>query len=135
MSPRNVALISWLLVTALFAIVGGVHIVPQLIDLYDLAKSNRVTQGEIIATYPHLACEYRYSVEGRPYEHTGRYCGGGGQHITVYYSPDDPAKSINDDPWELFKNDLFPFVVALIAFPLLVAIASYLRAQRRKGSA
>jgi hypothetical protein len=66
MSPKLAALAAWLLVVAFFGVLGGVHIVPQLIYLHDLAKSNRVTYGEIIETYPemHSTCKYRYSVEG-----------------------------------------------------------------------
>jgi hypothetical protein len=59
MSLKLAALAAWLLVVAFFGVLG-------LIYLYDLAKSNRVTYGEIIETYPemHSTCKYRYSVEG-----------------------------------------------------------------------
>jgi hypothetical protein len=59
MSPKLAALAAWLLVVAFFGVLG-------LIYLHDLAKSNRVTYGEIIETYPemHSTCKYRYSVEG-----------------------------------------------------------------------
>jgi hypothetical protein len=134
MSLKLAALAAWLLVVAFFGVLGGVHIVPQLIYLHDLAKSNRVTYGEIIETYPemHSTCKYRYSVEGRLYEHTGRSCGNDqiGQQIAVYFSPGDPGKSVNGDPLALFVNDLIPFALALALFPIFAAIVVYRRARR-----
>jgi hypothetical protein len=111
MSPKLAALAAWLLVVAFFGVLGGVHIVPQLIYLHDLAKSNRVTYGEIIETYPemHSTCKYR---------------------IAVYFSPGDPGKSVNGDPLALFVNDLIPFALALALFPIFAAIVVYRRARR-----
>jgi hypothetical protein len=133
-SPKLAALVAWLAVTAFFGIVGGLHSAPQLIDLYELAKSNRVTLGEITDTYPqmHLTCKYRFSVDGHLYEGTGRSCGNErvGQQVTVYFSPDDPSKSVNGDPAALFVNDLIPFVMALVLFPIFAAIVAYYRARR-----
>jgi hypothetical protein len=54
MSPKLAALAAWLVAVAFYGVLGGIHIVPQLIYLHDLAKSNRVTQGEIIETYPQI---------------------------------------------------------------------------------
>jgi Protein of unknown function (DUF3592) len=108
--------------------------VPQLIYLHDLAKSHRVTHGDIIETYPqiHSTCKYRYSVDGRSYEHSGRSCGNErvGQSVTVYFSPSDPGNSVNADPASLFWNDLTPFALALVTFPILGAIAALSRAPR-----
>ena len=138
MSPKLAALAAWLIGVAFFGIVGGIHIVPQLIFLHDLAKSNRETRGEIIDTYPqiHSTCKYRYSVDGRTYEQTGRSCGNDhiGQQITVYFSPSDPNKSVNEYPSALFANDLIPFVAALTIFPILAAIIVYQRARRGTGN-
>jgi hypothetical protein len=71
MSPKLAALAAWLTVTAFFGIIGGYQIVPQLVYLYDLSKSNRVTLGEVIEVHPemHNRCEYRFSWDGRVYEH------------------------------------------------------------------
>src|SRR5437764_6682372 len=98
MPPKLAALAAWLIVTVFFGAIGGAHIVPQLIDLHDLATSNRVTQGNIIETYPqmHSTCRYRYVADGQSYEQTGRSCGNDtvGQQITVYFSAADPSKSL-----------------------------------------
>ena len=77
MSPKVAAFVAWLVVVAFFGGIGGSFILPQLIYLHDLANSNRAALGEIIETYPqsHSTCKYRYSVEGRLYEQTGRSCG------------------------------------------------------------
>jgi hypothetical protein len=134
MPPKLAALAAWLIALAFFGGIGGWHIVPQLIDLHDLATSNRVTQGSIIETYPqmHLTCRYRYVADGRSYEQTGRSCGNGtvGQQITVYFSAANPSNSLNEDPEAAFVNDLIPFVLALILFPLLAATVTYFRARR-----
>jgi hypothetical protein len=137
MSPKVAALAAWLVVVVFFGGIGGSFIIPQLIYLHDLAKSNRAALGEIIETYPqvHSTCKYRYSVEGRLYEQTGRSCGdsGIGQQVTVYFSPGDPSKSVNHDPEALFLNDLIPFVLALALFPIFAAIFVYLRARHGNG--
>jgi hypothetical protein len=134
MSPKQAAIAYWLIAVAFIGIVGGFHIVPQLAYLRELAKSNRMTQGEIIETYPqmHSTCKYRYSVEGQRYEQTGRSCGNDhpGQQITVYFSPGDPGKSVNGTPQAWFVNDLIPFVLALALFPIFAAILAYRRARR-----
>jgi Protein of unknown function (DUF3592) len=133
MSPKLAALAAWLAVTAFFGGIGGYHIVPQLIYLRELAKSNHETKGEIIETYPqmHSTCKYRSFVNGQFYEHTGRSCGNDrvGQQIAVYFSPADPNKSINEYPAALFVNDLIPFVLALVLFPIFAAIVVYQRAR------
>jgi hypothetical protein len=136
MSPKLAAFASWLAVTAFFGGLGGYYIVPQLIYLHDLAKTNHETTGEIIATYPqiHSTCKYRYLVDGKFYQQTGTSCGDGriGQQVTVYFSPADPGKSINQCPAALFVNDLLPFVGALTLFPMFAAISAYARARRRQ---
>src|SRR5215470_4794518 len=137
MFPKLAAVAAWLTVVAFFGIIGGSHVVPQLIYLHELAESNRVTQGEIIETYPqiHSTCKYRYLVDGQFYERTGRSCGNDsvGQQVTVYFSPADPNKSFNQNPAAAFVNDLIPFVGALALFPLFAAIVVYYRARRRNG--
>jgi hypothetical protein len=133
MSPKLAAFAYWLIAVAFFGGVGGYHIVPQLIYLHDLAKSNRITHGEIIETYPrmHSTCKYRYVVEARFYEQTGMSCGDEsiGQQTKVYFSPADPAKSVNYDPATEFMVDLIVFVLALTLFPTFAAIIAYRRAR------
>jgi hypothetical protein len=137
MSPKLAAFAGWLIVTAFIGGIGGYHIVPQLIYLHDLAKSNRVTYGEIIETYPqiHSTCKYRFSVDGHSYDNIGRSCGDSrvGQQVAVYFSPSGPGHSINGDPRAWFINDLIPFVLALVLFPLVAATIAYWRV-RRGGS-
>lgn len=137
MFPKLAALAAWLVAIAFFGIIGGSQVVSQLIYLYDLAKANRVMQGEIIETYPqmHSTCKYRYSVEGRLYEQTGRSCGNDhvGQQITVYVSPGDPRKSVNADPRALFWNDLISYALPLAILPIFAAIIVYQRARRSVG--
>src|SRR5579863_4034070 len=100
--PKIAAVAAWLLAIVFIGIVGGSHIVPQLLSLYDLAKSNRVTRGEIIETYPqmHSTCKYRYLVDGQVYEQIGQSCGDTkvGQQVVVYFSPAEPSKSLNVNP-------------------------------------
>jgi hypothetical protein len=57
MSSKLAALPAWLAVTAFFGIVGGYHLVPQLIYLYDLSRSNRVTPARSI-----LKCTTRANI-------------------------------------------------------------------------
>ena len=137
MSPRLAAIVTWLIVITFFGGIGGYHIVPQLLYLHDLSKSNRVTQGEIVETYPqmHSTCKYHFSVDGHSYDHGGRSCGDSrvGQQVAVYFSPSDPSNSINGDPRAWFINDLIPFVLALAFFPLMAATIAYWRV-RRGGS-
>jgi hypothetical protein len=134
MSPKVAALAAWLVVVAFFGGLGGYFIVPQLIYLHDLAKINHETKGEIIETYPqmHSTCKYSYSVEGRLYEQTGKSCGDSsiGQQVTVYFSPGDPNKSVNHEPEAMFLNDLIPFVLALVLFPIFAAVIAYARGRR-----
>ena len=114
---------------------GGYHVLPQLIYFYDLSKSYRVAVGEVIETQPqvHNRCRYRFSWDGRVYEHGGRSCGNDnlGQQIVVYFSPTDPSKSINSYPLALFWNDLIPFLLALTLFPIFGALAVYQSLKRR----
>jgi hypothetical protein len=136
--PRKLgALGVWLVAVAFIGGIGGAYIVPQLIYLHDLAAANRVTYGKIIETFPqlHSTCKYRYSVDGRFYEQSGRSCGDGqiGQLVTVYFSSTDPSKSLNQDPQAYFLNDLVPFVLALVLFPIFAAVAAYMRPDRLWG--
>jgi hypothetical protein len=137
MSPKFAAFAAWLTGVAFFVGVGGYHIVPQLLYLHDLSKSSRVTEGEIVETYPqiHSTCEYRFSVDGKSYDHAGRSCGDSrvGQRVAVYFSPSNPANSINGDPRAWFINDLIPFVLAVVLLPLGAATIAYWRV-RRGGS-
>jgi hypothetical protein len=137
MSPKFVAFAVWLTGVAFFGGIGGYHIVPQLLYLHDLSKSNRVADGEIVETYPqiHSTCKYRFSVDGNSYDHTGRSCGDGhvGQRIAVYFSPGDPENSIDGDPQAWFINDLIPFVLAVVLFPLGAAAIAYWRVRRGGG--
>jgi hypothetical protein len=132
--PKVAALAMWLMATAFIGFVGGFHIVPQLISLHDLAAFNRVTQGEIVETYPqtHSTCRYRYLVDHRFYEQTGRSCGSDriGQQVTVHFSPDDPSNSLNANPAATFVNDVSSFVAALILLPTFLATITYIRARR-----
>jgi|SRR5271156_2299826 len=134
MSPKLAALAAWLIVIAFIGIVGGSYVAPQLIYLHNLAKSNRVTHGEIIETYPqmHSTCKYRYVVDTRTYEQTGRSCGNDnvGQQITVYFLPADPSKSVNNDPASMFADDVIPFVAAFVLFSIFAAMVAYGRARR-----
>jgi hypothetical protein len=138
MSPKAAALAAWLIVIAFIGIIGGSHIVPQLIFLHNLATSNRLIQGEIVESYPqmHSTCKYRYLVGERFYEQTGRSCGNEsvGQQVTVYFSPADPSKSFNENPSSAFANDLIPFIAALALFPIFAAIVAYYRARRASSS-
>jgi hypothetical protein len=135
MSPKLAALAAWFVVTAFFGSIGGHHLVPQLVCLYDLGKSNGVTLGEVIEIHPemHDTCKYRFSWEGRAYENGGRSCGNDrvGQQIAVYFSPNEPSKSINGDPLALFWNDLIPFVAGLTLFPIFAALVVYQGTKRR----
>lgn len=134
MSPRLAAIVAWLICVTFFGGIGGYHIMPQLLDLHDLSKSNRVTEGEIVETYPqiHSTCKYRFFVDGHSYDHTGRSCGDSriGQLVTVYFSPSDPGDSINGDPRAWFINDLIPFVLVLALFPLMAGTIAYWRVLR-----
>ena len=134
MSPRLAAIVTWLIVITFFGGIGGYHIVPQLLYLHDLSKSNRVTQGEIVETYPqmHSTCKYRFSIDHHLYQQYGRSCGDSriGQQVAVYFSPSDPSNSINGDPHAWFINDLIPFVLALALFPLMSAAVAYGRVSR-----
>jgi hypothetical protein len=129
MSAKFAAFAAWSVVIAFFGGLGGYFIVPQLLYLHDLSNSNRVTQGELIETYPqmHSTCKYRYSVDGRIYEQAGRSCGNDhvGQQIRVYFSPSDSGKSSNHNPTELLVNDLIPFGLALVLFPIFAALIAY----------
>jgi hypothetical protein len=137
MSPKLAAIVVWLIGIGFIGGIGGYNIMPYLLNLHDLSKSNRVTEGEIIETYPqiHSTCKYRFSVDGHSYNHIGRSCGDSrvGQQVAVYFSPSDPANSINGDPRAWFINDLIPFVLALATFPLFIATIAYWRV-RRGGS-
>jgi hypothetical protein len=138
MPPKLAALAAWLICIAFIGGVAGSHIVPRLIDLHDLAISNRVTQGSIIETYPqmHSTCRYRYVVEGQSYEQTGESCGNNiiGRKITVYFSAADPSKSLNENPESAFLNDLIVFVAALVTMPLFAATVTYFRARRGEAT-
>lgn len=137
MSRKSAAFAVWLVTTAFVGIVGGLYIVPQLVSLYALSKTNHVAQGEITETFPqlHSSCEYRYFVDGGIYEQAGRSCGDIqiGHHVTVYFSPSDPSRSVNHDPEALFLNDLMPFVLALVLFPIFAAALAYARPDRMWG--
>ena len=54
MSPKFAAFAAWLTGVAFFGGIGGYPVVPQLLYLHDLSKSNRVTEGEIVETYPQI---------------------------------------------------------------------------------
>jgi hypothetical protein len=133
-SPRIAALIAWLIGIGFFGFIGAQYIMPHLIELRDLAKSNRLIYGKIIETYPqiHSTCKYQYLVNGRIYEHVGKSCGNAyiDQPISVYFSPANPDISVNRDPNALFINDLIPFGLALLILPAFAAIATYRRARR-----
>lgn len=47
--------------------------------------------------------------------------------ILIYYSPNNPDKSVNRNPKSLFINDLVPFVLAVVLFPLMAAFGTYKR--------
>jgi hypothetical protein len=76
----------------------------------------------------HDTCKYRFAWDGRRvYEHDGKSCGHdslGGQ-IVVYFSPNEPSKSVNGHPLALFWNDLVPFAAAFVLFPIFAAFAVY----------
>jgi hypothetical protein len=133
-NPKLAAFTYWLVVIAFVGGVGGYHIVPQILNLYELSKSNRVTHGEIVETYPqmHSTCKYRFAVDGQSYDNIGRSCGDNhvGQQIVVYFSPRDPNDSVNGDPRAWFINDLIPFALALVVFPLMAATIAYWRVRR-----
>jgi hypothetical protein len=131
MSPKLAAIIGWVIPFVFFGGVGGYHVVPQLLNERGLSESAHVTQAQIIDAYPqiHSTCKYRFSVDGYAYEHLGRSCGEYevGQTIAVYFSPNDPSNSINGDPYTWFVNDLIPFALVLILFPLLSSAIAYWR--------
>ena len=131
MSPELAAFGMWLIAITFYGGIGGYYMVPQLLYLHDLSQSNGVTQGEIVEIHPqmHSTCEYRFSIDGHSYNHTGRSCGDSriGQQIAVYFSPRDPGISINGDPHTWFTNDLIPSVLTLVLFPLVAAAFAYWR--------
>jgi hypothetical protein len=132
MSRKRAAFTAWLLIFVSIGVGGGAHMIPQLIEMHDLAESHSVTTGKIIETYPqvHSICKYRYSVEGKFYEQTGRPCGDDvvGEEVTIYFSPRDPSRSVIADPERLFLNDLIPSLLALVLFPIIGAVVAYGRA-------
>jgi Protein of unknown function (DUF3592) len=135
MSPKRAAFTAWLLIFVVIGVGGGSHMIPQLIELHDLADSHSVTTGKIIETYPqvHSICKYRYSVEGKFYEQTGRPCGDYviGEQVAIYFSPRDPSRSVIADPERLFLNDLIPSLLALFLFPIIGAAVAHWRAYWR----
>jgi hypothetical protein len=128
---KNMAMAYWLLATLFFGGLGGSKIIPVMIELYTLSKSSQIIQAVVIETHPemHFTCKYRFTLAGNSYEETGGDCGNAliGEHITVYYSPKNPDKSVNKNPWSLFMNDLITFVLAVTIFPLLAAFVAYQR--------
>jgi hypothetical protein len=134
-SPRQAALVSWLIVTTFIGGVLGSHVIPRLLYLHDLAKSNHTASGEVVEVYPRQHCtfKYRFMVGNSSYENIGQSCviKASGQNITVYFSPHDPQKSVNHDPAALFLNDLIPFVAALVLFPIAAALCACYGHQRR----
>jgi hypothetical protein len=129
MSPKITALAAWLAAVAFFGGFAGSHVMPQLVGLYDLSRSNRVALGEVIEVYPqnHSTCKYRFLLDGRSYENVSRSCGNDrvGQQVKIYFSPADPTKSINGYARNVFLNDLIPFVAALVLFPIFAALGVY----------
>jgi uncharacterized protein DUF3592 len=127
---REDSLFAVLLPFAFVAVFGAVLIVPRMLEFRRLNRVGEVVRGKVIETYPtnHNTCKYRF-VAGRSFDGTGTGCGSAsiGEAITVHFDPGDPSHSTNVDPDRGFVNDLVPFVLALVGFPLIAALGVHLR--------
>lgn len=128
---KSAAFVAWLVATIFFGGVGGAIMLPQLMELYDLSKLNKLAQGEIVDVYPniHDTCKVQFSYNDVVYVNTERSCGhrSVGEQTAIYFSPLNPNMSQNTDPWSVFINDLIPSILALTTFPLLAALITYIR--------
>jgi hypothetical protein len=104
---------------------GGIVVGPRMLKFYRLSQSSRVAQGQVTAIHPeyHDTCDYAFQAASRFYQGTGEGCGQAsiGAAVTIYFDAGDPTRSTNRNPSAALRNELMPFLSALILGPALFA--------------